>query len=161
LGAKLTLRGFQAVHGSDVFRADLTDDSGSYSSGYRTRNVLFVSGDGEAHWLLPDDDHVVEEHPIASPPPRQYGEQPPPVAMLALATLAAGDPQLGDLYLYDPSGRNIKQVDHQVREVHGASLTAAGATVLYERSNGYVLARYDPDTLTKVGESAVAVPALE
>jgi hypothetical protein len=157
----LTLNGFQAIRDSDVLRADLTDDSGGYSSGYRTRNVLFVDASGEARWLLPDDDHIVEEHPIASPVAARFGEQSPPQAMLALATPIAGENRLGELYLYDLVGRRIQRIAEQVREVHGVSLTTAGAAVLYERPNGYVLAHYDVSTLAKLREVPVAVPTLK
>jgi len=160
LGPKLTLRDFQAVRESDVFRAELTDDSGGYSSGYRTRNVLFIEASGEARWLLPDDGHRVEEHPISTPPVSRFDPEPQAVAMVALATPIAGDVKVGDLYLYDLPGRRIQRIAEHVREMHGASLTTAGAAILYEQPQGYVLAQYDVKTLAKLREVPVAVPAL-
>jgi hypothetical protein len=66
-GTELKLGSFAAVEGTDVFRAELHDGSGGYSSGYeRTRNIAFIENGGKGRWLLPDDAHTVVEHSITS-----------------------------------------------------------------------------------------------
>jgi len=166
VGKQLTLRGFQQVRDTDVFRAQLMDNSGGgYSSGYgRTRNILFVEASGEARWLLPDDDHVVEEHPL-SPTSDGPGVPEPDrstVAVVALAKpLQGGTKDEGTLYLLDPTGRKIVAIADNVREVHGTALSSQGAAVMYERSGRYFLAHYDVATLKQLREVEVAVPPLK
>lgn len=78
--------------------------------------------------------------------------------MVALATPIGGEKSIDDLYLYDLEGRRIQRIADQVREVHGASLTNAGAAILYERVGSYGLAHYDVKTLAKIREVPVAIP---
>ena len=160
LGAKLTLRGFQEVKDFDVFTADLADDSGGLSSGYRTRNVLFVESSGAAHWLLSDNDHAVVEYRVSGPVASRV-EEPPVVAVVALATPVDKDTKVGDLYLYDPPGREVKLIAEGVTAVQGAALTSDGIAILYERPTGYVLAHYDAKALTRIREVDVAVPEIK
>jgi len=160
LGAKLTLRGFQEVKDFDVFTANLADDSGSFSSGYRTRNVLFVESSGATRWLLADNDHAVMEYRVSGPVASRF-EEPPIVAVVALATPIDKDVKVGDLYLYDPPGRQVKLIAEGVRAVQGAALTSGGIAILYERPTGYVLAHYDAKALTRIREVDVAVPEIK
>jgi hypothetical protein len=162
VGPKLTLRGFESVRDTDVLRASLADDSGGFSSGgYRTRNVLFLEATGKAWWLLPDDDHVIEEHFVRRPGGHRYGEDSPPVAVVTLARPVGDESKLGDLYLLDPPGRRIQRIAEQVREVHGVAMTSAGMAILYERSGGYVLEHYDVSALRKLSAVPVDVPKLQ
>jgi hypothetical protein len=160
---ELTLRGFQQVPESDVFRATLMDGTGGYSSGYgRSRNILFVEASGQSRWLLGDDDHVLDEHPIPSPSRYRFDEEStPPVGIAVLAKPVTGEPKTGDLYLCDPTGRRVQPIAQHVREVHGVALAPEGLAVLYEGSGGYVLAYYAQADFRKVREVNVAVPALK
>lgn len=160
-GSKLTLRGFTPVPNSDVFRAALSDASGGYTSGYQTRNVLFVEASGEARWLLPDDDHSVKEHPVTQPGKASFDPESPPVAIVALAMPLAADTKVGDLYLYEPTGERASRIAEGVAEVHGVALRGTSVAILYERVVGYVLGHYDLDSLTKISETKVAVPTLK
>ena len=161
VGPKLSLRGFEAVRDTDVLKASLADDTGGYSSGYRTRNVLFVDATGKAWWLLPDDDHVLEEHVVRKPGASGYDPESPALAVLALARPIADDvAKVGDLYLFDPSGRRIQRIAEQVNDVHGAAMAPTGIAILYERGGGYFLEHYDPSSHAKVSAVPVDVPKL-
>ena len=158
----LKLQGFQQVRGTDVFRATLSDGSGSYSSGYgRARNILFVEAKGEARWLVADDDHILEEHAVLASTPRRFDDEPASVAMVVLAKTVSGEPRTGDLYLSDPLGRRVQRIAEGVRDVHGVALSPDGAAVLYEGAGGYVLAHYALVDFKMIREVNVAVPALK
>src|ERR1700757_3012077 len=66
LTAHLKLGRVLIVEGTNVMRADLTSDRGGKgfsSGGYsETRNILFIEPEKkEAHWLLLDNDHVIND----------------------------------------------------------------------------------------------------
>ena len=158
----LTLQGFQQVRGSDVFRATLSDGSGSYSSGYgRVRNILFVEANGEARWLVTDDDHILEEHAVTASVPHRFDDEPAPVAMVVLAKTVSGEPRTGALYLADPLGRRVQVIAEGVRDVHGVALSSDGVAVLYEGAGGYVLRHYALVDFKMLREVNVAVPGLK
>jgi hypothetical protein len=159
----LKLQDFRQVRGTDVFRATLSDGSGSYSGGYgRARNLLFVEANGDARWLVADDDHVLEEHALPASTPRSFDGEPAPVAMVVLAKTVSGEPRTGDLYLSDPLGRRVQRIAQGVREVDGVALSSDGvAAVLYEGAGGYVLAHYALPDFRMLREVNVAVPALK
>jgi len=160
---ELNLRGFQAVPGSAVFRADLMDSLGGYSSSGRVRNILFVEPSGESRWLLPDDDHVVEEERIAAP--RKDEPRDPDSLRQAIANVALvrplERPEAGSLVLFDPTGRRVETIASDVRDVHGTALTPEGLAILYDHAGTYVLAHYEPSTLAKLREVRVAVSGLK
>jgi hypothetical protein len=160
-GTELKLDSF-AVEGSGAFRAELHDGSGGYSSGYgRTRNIAFIEKDGTARWLVADDAHTVEEHPI--PPEPMYGrrEPIPPVAYAALVKPLASTGADGVVLLYDRTGSIVQSVADGVVDVHGVALSPDGTiTVFYERPGQYLLATCDPTTLGKNAEVVVAMPEL-
>lgn len=161
IGNQLLLGQFIAIEGTDISRAGLYDSSGgSYGSGYsRTRNVLFIEKTGKAHWLLPDDDHLVTEYPVP-PPARAFGETPErAVAVFAHVTPLAGKRDEGVLLLFDPAGTNIQTVAERVRGVQGVSL-GSEITAMYQVQSGYVLARFDRSSLAKLGDAPVSFPVL-
>lgn len=157
---ELSLQAFQQVRESSVFRATLTDRSGGYSGYGRPRNVLFIEDSGESRWLLPDDDHVLEERDIPSQPEPE-GEKAAPVAMAVLARPAGGEVKPGDLYLSDPNARRVERIAEGVRSLHGAALSGDGLVVLYEGAGGYVLAHHDRSDFRRLREVKVPVPALK
>jgi hypothetical protein len=163
VAAGLKLQGFHQIRGTDVFRAALSDGSGSYRSGYgRARNILFVEASGEARWLLKDDDHVLEEHAVPEPASARFGEDAPaPVAMVVLARPESGESRTGDLYLSDPVGRRAVRIAQNVREVDGVALAPDGVAVLYEAARGYVLAHYAIADFKMLREVDVTVPVLQ
>lgn len=157
---ELSLHSFQQVRESSVFRATLTDRSGGYSGYGRARNVLFIEDSGESRWLLPDDDHVLEEHDIPSPQDSE-GEKAAPIAMAVLARPAGGEVKPGELYLSDPNGRRVERVAEGVRALHAAALAGDGLVVLYEGAGGYVLAHHHRSDFRTLREVKVPVPALK
>ena len=162
VGRRLNLQDFQQVRDTDVFRAQLVDNSGGYSGSERTRNILFVDASGAARWLLPGDDQVVEEHAVSPTKERPWVPEPDAaaVAIVALAKPLHGQVEEGTLYILDPTGRTMVVIADHVRSVHGTTLTTQGAAVMYEGSGRYVLAHYDVATLKKLREVEVTVPAL-
>jgi hypothetical protein len=160
VGDKLTLQAFRPIPDSDVFRADLTEPTGGISSGYRTRNVLFIDATGAGRWLLPGNGQVVYEQEVRAPV-ESGNNVPPPVALVVFAMPVTSTPQLGRLYLADLQGRRVEQVADSVKQLHSASLTNGAIALLYERSDGYILGRYDSTTLAKIREVNVTVPAFK
>jgi hypothetical protein len=124
--------------------------------------VAFIGASGEARWLLPDDRHVIVEHPIPGEERYPMLSQPKaPVAIAALVKAATGEDGQGALLLYDAKGQNIQAVADHVLDVHGVSLSEAqGITVLYEKPGRYVMASFDPSSLAKRGEEVVTFPNL-
>ncbi len=161
VGSKLTLRGFELVPGTDVFRAALTEESSGLSSGYSTRNFLFVEPSGKARWLLPDNGHVLDEHTVVPPGASRDDQELPPVALVVLARPDAAEQKGGDVYLCDPAGRRVQRIADQVEEVRGVTLATGDVAILYERKGGYVISRYDLAAFTKSGEVSIQVPKLE
>jgi hypothetical protein len=158
----LKLQGFQQVRGTEVFRATLSDGSGSYSGYGRVRNILFVEANGEARWLVADDDHILEEHAVAAATPRRFDDEAAvPVAMVVLAKTVSGEPRTGALYLADPLGRRVQRIAEGVRDVHGVALSPDGVAVLYEGAGGYVLAHHALVDFKMLREVNVAVPGLK
>jgi hypothetical protein len=160
-GTELKLQAFASVEGTDVFRAELRDNSG-FSSGYgRTRNVAFIELGGQARWLLPDDDHVVSEHPVSREPQSTCGEPRAPVAIAALVEPGTNSGADGVALLYDPAGRTIRHVAEKVVAIHGVALSAdQSIRVLYERPGQYIVATFDAATLAERAEVPVALPQL-
>jgi hypothetical protein len=159
---ELTLQDFRQVRGSNVFRATLTDRSSGYSSGYgRSRNILFIEDSGEPRWLLPDDDHVLEEHAIPTSPAGDLDEEAAPVAMVILARGLDDESGPAILYLCDPAGKRVQRIAERVLDVDGTALTESRIAILYERSDGYVLAHYGQADFRLDREVKVRVPALK
>ena len=161
-GSELDFGHFAAVPGTEVFRAELFDgNSGSYSSYSRTRNIAFIETSGSARWLLPDDDHVIDEYPV--PAPKSYLQKPErPVAIAALVTPAVGKREPGTLLLFDPTGRTVQTVADQVYDVHGITLSGDDEiTMLYEQESKYVMVTFERSTLAKTRETTLSFPQLK
>lgn len=171
-GERLFLGQVSLVRGTSVLRGELVSHRSSAgissgSGGYsETRNILFVDSESDvARWLLPDDDHVITEHPdvplITQVDDRGGGR---PVATLALVKSAHADLEAteGTLLLFDPAGVHVQTVAEGVRALHSATLDAGGRiALLFERRRKYVLASFDGTSLEKKEEHEVTVPALK
>lgn len=150
----LSLQRAVLVPGTSVMRADLVvnrEGKGFSSGGYNeTRNILFIDpNQKEAHWLLPDNHHVISETSDVT------DERDPrtkrAIATVVLVKLESNRPETvdGKLLLFDPSGTRTVEVSNDVREFHVASLVGDDLTVLYERERRFVLAAFDPASLAK------------
>jgi len=161
LGANLELRNFAAIDGTDVFRAELVEDGGS-SYGQHTSNVLFIESSGEGRWLLPDNDHSIDEYPI-SRTSSSMAEEQRPVAIAALVRPASGELEGNVLLILDPTGRTVHKVAEKVDDVLGVTLHGdRDCSILYTQAGPrYVVATFARDSLTKRRESVVSVPELK
>jgi hypothetical protein len=164
--AHLSLGRAVLVPGTDVMRADLTvnrEGKSLSSSGYNeTRNILFINpSQGEAHWLLPDNDHVIWES--SDVPDEKDPKTKRIIATAALVKPAIDRPDTvnGRLLLFEPSGKKTVDVANDVREIHVASLFGGELTILYERERRLVLAAFDPGSLAKKREQKIEVPQLK
>jgi hypothetical protein len=160
VGEKLTLQGFQPIGKSGVFRADLSEPTGGLSSGYRTRNVMFIEASGQARWLLPDNNHSLYQEEVR--PAAADGDKPQPAVALAILAFPVNpDSTLGQLYLCDLLGQRMQRVADGVKQLRGSSLVDDTIVLLYERPEGYVLGHYNSSTFAIVHEVRVNVPALK
>lgn len=162
----LSLGRAEAVPGSTVLRADLFvrgEEKGFSSSGFtETRNILFIDpSQTRAHWLLPDNDHVISERSDVKDQtdPRQG-------RVVATAVLVKPrDDQLdlarGKLFLFDGKGEKTVVVADDVRDMHVAVLNAGEVRILFERNRRLVLTSFDPVSLTKKREQELEVPQLK
>ena len=160
LGPDLQLGNVAAVGGSDVFRAELSDQGG-FSSYGRTRNILFIDPSGAGRWLVPDNDHVVVEHPIARTS-SSMAEEERPVAIAALVRPVSGGAEEAALFILDPTGRTVHKVADNVSEVLGVTLSdKQEPSILYEHEQQYVLVTFARDGLAKIRDTVVSVPELK
>jgi hypothetical protein len=158
----LVLRAFQPVRGTDVFRADLTEEASVLrSGGYRLRNVLFVESSGKARWLLPDHKNAIEEHDVRPADPDSSSDEPPVVATVVLARVLASERTGGNMYLCDRSGRKLQRIAEDVTDIDGVTLSGDRIVILYERGGAYRLAQYAVDSFAQIAEVGVDVPAVK
>jgi hypothetical protein len=111
---KLLLSHAELIPGTTVLRADLhLDREGGFSSGgkgsyFETRNILFIDpSDKAAHWLLPDNDHVVVETTDITD---DKNPQTKRIMAIVAFTKPTGDQQAvipGRLLMVDTTGRNV------------------------------------------------------
>ncbi len=152
--------------GTRVMRASLMVDraaSGFSSGGHSdTRNLLFVeTGDKTARWLLPDNQHVIEDTTdIVADEEDAKPKRIVAVAALVKPSVDPRDVAKGRLLLCDPAGRRIVEVAEGVRRLHVASLLNGEVSLLYERDRHLRVARFDAVSLAKRGEEQVDVPQL-
>ena len=164
--ADLFLRHAEAINGTSVLRADLTASRGEAkfsSGGYsETRNILFINpAQKTAYWLLPDNDHIIEERSDV-----KDGKDPTRERILATAVLVKphtnqAESAAGRLLVFDASGKNVVEVAHEVRDLHIATLNNGDLTLLYERGRHLVSASFDPLSLVKKREQEIDVPQLK
>ena len=145
-------------------RADLSLDRGGkgFSSGgsSETRNILFIEPDQkEAHWLLPDNDHIVSDSSDINEGTDRGSKRLIATAVLVKSTTGSPETAGGRLLLFDASGRKIVEVASAVRELHLTSLTGGELIMLFERNRRLVVAAFDPGSLTKRREQEIAVPS--
>ncbi len=123
---------FESISGSEFLSAPLYTQQGyplgSISkSSQSSRNYLFYNpASGAAHWLLPDNEGLVEWR-SEFPPSRYKGEREPVKGVLwqVIASDTNGDRKLtqNDLsvvFISGPSGRPLRELISGVQEVHGA-----------------------------------------
>jgi len=161
--AHLSLGRASVVAGTNVMRADLSLDRGGKgfsSGGYsETRNILFIEPDQkEAHWLLPDNDHIVSDSSDITEGTDRGSKRLIATAVLVKSTTGSPETDGGRLLLFDASGRKIVEVASAVRELHLTSLTGGELIMLFERNRRLVVAAFDPGSLTKRREQEIAVP---
>jgi hypothetical protein len=162
----LQLGRVSVVPGTNVMRADLFlgQGLGGFSSkGYfETRNILFIESDQkEARWLLPDNNHVINDT-------SEINDDPNPKAKRTIATAALvkspGDgPEAGTgrLLLFDPSGRKVVEVATNVRALLLTQLSNGSLTILFERNRRLVTATFEPELLGERNEHEIDVPQLK
>jgi ribosomal protein L14 len=155
----------ETIPGSPVLRANLfvsQEGRGFSSSGYNeTRNILFIDpSQGKAHWLLPDNDHVVAEHSDLA--------EEKDLKRRVVATVVLVKPKNdhsertnGKLLLFDSSGANIIDVANEVRDMHVATLDGSEIRILYERNRKLTVAAFDSASLAKKREHEIDVPQLK
>jgi len=162
--AELSLTRAAALEGTSVMRAQLVRNGegakfGSSGDTTEIRNILFIEpGDKSARWLLPDNDHVIDESLDAE---RDTGKKQTVATAVLVKPLAGGrGPDTGRLLLFDLPGRRIVEVANEVQEIQVASFTGDELTILYKRDRRLVLATFDPATFAKHREQPVDVPQL-
>jgi len=161
--AHLLLGRASVVAGSDVMRADLSlnrGGAGFSSGGYtETRNILFIEpGQKAARWLLPDNDHVISDSSDITDDADHKAKRMIATAVLVKSTTPSHETAVGELLLFDPTGKKVVEVANNVREMRLASLSGGELTILYERDRRLVLAAFDPESLAKRREQEIDVP---
>jgi len=164
----LVLSRASVVQGTQVMRAELQRFSGEakFSSGYNseTRNILFIEpGQKAAHWLLPDNDHViVGSSDIADQDQKESGEKRVIVtAILVKSATESPEIALGRLLLFDPAGKRIVEVADHVRTIQVATINRGELSVLYVRDKRLFLDVYDPQSIGKLREQEIEVPQIK
>ena len=164
--ADLTLGHAESVPGSPVLRADLSThgEPGKFSSGgyNETRNILFIDPDQKnARWLLPDNEHVVEQRSDIKGDQGQSNER----LMATAALIGSGSDQPGRsaarLVLFDASGKNIIEVASGVTDLQFAGLSGSQVVLLYERNRHLVRSTFDATSLNRRSEQEIEVPQLK
>lgn len=154
------------VEGTQVMRAELQRFPGEvkFSSGYssETRNILFIEpGQKAAHWLLPENDHiVVDTSDIAA---QREPNEKRVIATAVLVKSASESPEnaTGKLLLFDPPGKRIVEVADHVRTIQVASISGGELSILYERDRRLFLDVFDPQSIVKLREQEIEVPQLK
>lgn len=164
--AHLSLGRASLVEGTNVMRADLSLNRGGEgfsSGGYtETRNILFIeSGQKDARWLLPDNDHVIAESSDVIDDTEHKTKRVIATAVLVKPMTGSPDTTVGRLLLFDPPGRKVMEVANNVRDIHLASLSSGEVAILYERDKRLVLAVFDSGSLAKYREQEIDVPQLK
>jgi hypothetical protein len=109
------------VQGTQVMRAELQRFPGEakFSSGSsETRNILFIEpGEKAAHWLLPDNDHIIVDSSDIKV--KEGSMDDPVVVTAALVKSATESPETatGKLLVFDPPGSKIVEVADRVRTI--------------------------------------------
>lgn len=161
--AHFSLGRASVIAGTNVMRADLSVDRGGKgfsNGGYsETRNILFIEPDQkEAHWLLPDNDHIVSDNSDITEGTDRISKRLIATGVLVKSTKGSPETTGGRLLLFDASGRKIVEVASDVRELHLTALTGGELIMLFERNRRLVVAAFEPGSLTKRREQEIVVP---
>lgn len=139
---------FESITGSGFLSAPLYTQQGyplgSISkSSQSSRNYLFYNPtSGAAHWLLPDNEGLVEWR--SEFPPSRYKEEPEPVRGVLWQVIASdtnGDRKLtrNDLsvvFISGPSGRPLRELISGVQQLHGANqFSADRVSIMFLKDN--------------------------
>jgi hypothetical protein len=162
----LTLGHAELVPGSTVLRADLfvsRGGAGFSSGGYNeSRNILFIDPTKkEAHWLLPDNDHVIAERSDVKDEKDSRREPLIATAVLVKTRSDQLESATGRLLLFDPNGTNTIEVATGVRDIHVSTLNGAEVNLLYEHNRHLVSAAFDSSSLAKKREQEIEIPQLK
>ena len=161
----LVLSRASVVEGTQVMRAQLQRFPGEakFSSGYNseTRNILFIEpGQKAAHWLLPDNDHIVVDSSDITDL-RENQKRVMVTAVLVKSAAESPESALGRLLLFDPPGKKIVEVADHTRTIQVASIKGGELSILYERDKRLFLDVFDPQSLAKLREQEIEVPQLK
>ena|SRR5690349_11549646 len=164
--ADLLLGHAEAIHGTSVLRADLTvsREGAKFSSGgySETRNILFINpAQKAAYWLLPDNDHIIEERSDVKDEKDPTRERILATAVIVKPNNTQSESATGRLLVFDASGKNVVEVATEVRDLHIATLNDGDLTLLYERGRHLMSAAFDPVSLARRREQEIDVPQLK
>lgn len=162
----LVLSRASVVVGTQVMRAQLQRFPGEvkFSSGYNseTRNILFIEpGQKAAHWLLPDNNHIVEDSSDITDQKESVEKRVVVTAVLVKSATEPPESATGKLLLFDPPGKTIVEVADHVRTIQVASIKGGELSVLYERDKRLFLDVFDPRSIAKLREQEIEVPQLK
>jgi len=150
-----------------VLRADLyvrreagfsSGGSGGYGEGEMS---LFIDpNDKSAHWLLPDNDHVIAEKSDV-----EDDRNVPAKRIIATVFLvkprAIESPVTGKLLVTDAGDSKMVEIANNVTDFHIASVNAGELIVIYERNRRLVLTAFDAGSLLKKREQEIQIPQLK
>jgi len=160
----------EVVPGTDVMRATLTLESegsglskvsgyGSSGGNTETRNILFIEGGQKAaHWLLPDNDHVIEGNIDVKD---EEDKKTLATVVLVKPKDSTSENAPERLLLFDPSGKTVVEVASNATDIHLAKVSSGELTILFERNRRLVLAAFDAVSLAKRSEHEIEIPLLK
>jgi hypothetical protein len=159
----LVLSRASIVEGTQVMRAELQRSPGQvkFSSGYSSenRNILFIEpGQKAAHWLLPDNDHIVVDSSDMADQKESNEKRVVVTAVLVKSATQSTERAVGRLLLFDPPGKRIVEVADNVRTIQVASIKGGELSILYERDKRLFLDVFDPQSIAKLREQEIEVP---
>ena len=162
----LNLTQVEVVPGSTVLRAELYAPGGenkgfSSGGGSQTRNLLFIDpSQNTAHWLLPDNQHVIVEKSDVTDEKDQITKRLIGTIVL-VKSRNEDDPATGDLLLVDADAKRTTEIARDVSSLHLATLDRNELIVVYERAGHFVVSAFEPGSLAKKREQNVEIPALK
>jgi hypothetical protein len=164
----LILSRASVVPGTQVMRAELQRSVGevkfSSGSGYgsEVRNILFIEpGQKTAHWLLPDNDHIVSDSSDITEQKDPNKRRVLVTAVLVKSVTSSPESTIGRLLLFDPPGTKIVEVADHDRTIQVASMEGDELNILYERDKHLFLIVFNPHSLGKLREQEIEVPQLK
>lgn len=161
---QLQLGHAEVVPGTAVLRAELQTEKegkGFSSGGYsETRNILFIDPDKkEGRWLLPDNEHVIEDSTEVLE--KSSGSASQIVATAAVVRAAGDSSKPGRILLFDATGKKVVEVAKDATDLRLATLTGDYVLVLFERNHRLVRANFDPVSLAPKDQQEINIPKLK